>query len=127
MIKLLKLLSNKEKGKQAEVKAANYLKQKGYKVITSNYKARTGEVDIIALKGKTLVFVEVKSSLKADIFSAVEKVDEIKKRKIIQTAKVFLQSHPELFQKVEELRFDVIVVTKEGTEVTHYEHAFFEE
>ena len=47
-------------GNKAEDKAANFLKKQGYKIIERNYNLPCGEIDIIAQKEKTLVFVEVK-------------------------------------------------------------------
>ena len=53
----------KENGTIGEALACNFLKQNGYKIIQTNYKNRLGEIDIIAMQDKTLVFVEVKSRL----------------------------------------------------------------
>ena len=49
-------------GKQGERKAATYLQKQGYKILEMNFKAkRYGEIDIVALDEKVLVFVEVKT------------------------------------------------------------------
>ena len=50
-------------GKQGEDFAATYLAKHGFHIIARNFKARYGELDIIALEGKTLVFVEVKTRI----------------------------------------------------------------
>lgn len=48
-------------GKYGEDLACDYLKKTGYKIIERNFRIRGGEIDIIALDGKTLVYVEVKT------------------------------------------------------------------
>lgn len=47
-------------GKWAEYVAAFYLTVKGYQVCTLRYKTKVGEIDIIARKGNTIIFTEVK-------------------------------------------------------------------
>ena len=51
----------KQVGELGEKKAIKYLKENGYKIMQHNFKCRTGEVDIIAMDGKTIVFIEVKT------------------------------------------------------------------
>ena len=51
---------NKIEGDRGEILAVEFLKKKGYKVVETNYTNKLGEIDIIALDKKTLVFVEVK-------------------------------------------------------------------
>ena len=47
------------KGQEAEEIAAKYLKAQGLKLITSNYRSRFGEIDLIMQDGESLVFIEV--------------------------------------------------------------------
>lgn len=51
---------SKESGKRYEDLACEYLKENGYRIIARNVAYRFGEIDIVALEGKILVFVEVK-------------------------------------------------------------------
>ncbi|HDL89580.1 MAG TPA: YraN family protein, partial [Thermodesulforhabdus norvegica] len=51
----------KSKGKQSEDVAAQFLRQKGLKIINKNVQTRFGEIDIVALDRNTIVFVEVRS------------------------------------------------------------------
>ncbi|KKS22640.1 MAG: hypothetical protein UU80_C0004G0030 [candidate division WWE3 bacterium GW2011_GWA1_41_8] len=53
-------MHNREKGKLGEEIAAKYLIGKGYRIVERNWNCRWGELDIIASKGDTTVFVEVK-------------------------------------------------------------------
>ena len=54
-------MSNKTLGDQGESCAADYLRQKGYHILTRNYRTRVGEIDIIADDHGTKVFIEVKT------------------------------------------------------------------
>jgi putative endonuclease len=49
------------KGRSGEDAAAAYLEEKGIKILEKNFRGRKGEIDIIALDGDTLIFVEVKA------------------------------------------------------------------
>ena len=60
---------NERKGRRAEAIAAFFLRAKGYRVLARRVRTRAGEIDIIARKGSTLVFVEVKA--RATLDSAV--------------------------------------------------------
>ena len=95
-----------------EDRAVKYLKRNGYKIIERNYRTRFGEIDIIAKKGKTLVFVEVKGGKGEPRF----RVDERKMRRIELTANDFLSRFDIDF---EEIRFDVIEITEDG--INHIE------
>ena len=103
------MLSFKRKiGHQAEQIALNYLSKHSLKPLTQNYSTPSGEIDIIMLD-KTcneLVFVEVRYRAETDFGSAVESVNPPKQRKIIQTAKHYLQKHTQYQNFV--CRFDVI-------------------
>ncbi|MBF0472901.1 MAG: YraN family protein [Nitrospirae bacterium] len=93
-------------GAYGERLAGNYLLKKGYKIIKKNYKNNVGEIDIIAMDGDKLVFVEVKTR-KGDTFgSPIDAVDYKKQKKIINTALCFMRD------KAVELpvRFDIIGV-----------------
>ena len=52
---------SKKIGNAGEDKACSFLEDNGYKILERNFRTRTGEVDIVALKGFTVVFVEVKT------------------------------------------------------------------
>ena len=54
-------MTNLLKGKLGEDLACDYLKKLGYKIIERNFRIRGGEIDVIALDGQTLVYVEVKT------------------------------------------------------------------
>ncbi|PMP68669.1 MAG: YraN family protein [Thermodesulfobacterium geofontis] len=121
------IFTPKEKGAKAEESAAEYLQSKGYKILERNYKTAFGEIDIIAKKKNSLIFVEVKSEFGKEEFLAEEKVDFKKREKILKSAEYFLLKNFQKLSKIEEIRFDVIVVKGKKGEIVHYESAFCKE
>lgn len=92
-------------GKTGEILAARYLKNHGYRLLESNFKARWGELDIIALHEQTLVFVEVKTRIGRAFGTPEEAITPWKLREVIRTAQFYKSLHPEL---PESMRIDVI-------------------
>ena len=92
--------------KIAENVAAKFLRNKGYTIITRNYRSATGEIDIIARDGKTLVFVEVKTRM-ADDPMPEDQVNQSKQHQITKSAKQYLTryGHPQ-----PPARFDVVAI-----------------
>ena len=111
-----------KKGQAGEESAALLLEKKGMKVLEKNFRSRTGEVDIIAMDGETLVFVEVKTWSVYGIDALEQAVNAKKKRKIIETSKYFLSLHREY--RYMAIRFDVIFISPD--EITHLASAFTE-
>lgn len=110
---------NKIKGNIGEVLAVNFLKKNKYKILETNYSSKLGEIDIIALKNKTIVFVEVKARESKNFGSPCEAVTPYKQQKIRTVANYYLM----LNGWVEEnCRFDVIEVL--DGELNHIENAF---
>jgi putative endonuclease len=114
--------SRSSAGKEGETKAAAFLEEKGMRVIARNVRSLRGEVDIVALDGETLVFVEVKTWSAYGIESLQYGINKKKQGRIIETAKYFLSLHREYNEAV--VRFDVVFVGKEA--VTHLVSAFME-
>ncbi len=93
-------------GKWGEEISAQYLRKKRYEIIAANFHTRFGEVDLIATKKNTIVFVEVKLR-KNDLYGeAGEFVTFAKQRKVITSAEIWLQNNPTNLQP----RFDVIEI-----------------
>ena len=94
-------------GTWGEKRAAAYLRLRGYRILCMNYSQRGGEIDIIARKGKFIVFAEVKLRKNADFAEAREFVHAAKQQRIINTALMYLAQNAD-----EELqpRFDVIEI-----------------
>lgn len=94
------------KGDDYERRAARLLERRGLQIVTRNFRARTGEVDIIALDGQVLVFVEVRARSNRAFTSAAASVDRRKQRKLFNTAQSFLKRYPEWRDRA--CRFDVV-------------------
>jgi putative endonuclease len=110
------------KGRVGEASAALYLEGKGLKILERNFRSKWGEVDLIALEGETLVFVEVKAWSFMGIDALEQGLNDKKQRRIIETAKYFLNSHREY--RYMAVRFDVVFVAPRG--ITHLASAFAE-
>ncbi len=115
MFSFLRLIGNK-----AEDKAANFLKKQGYKIIERNYTLPCGEIDIIAKKDKTLVFVEVKYRKNADDFGGpVAAVTKAKQKRVINAALSYIKTKKPAFDA---LMFDIIAIS--GDKIEHIQNAF---
>ncbi|MCI8336754.1 MAG: YraN family protein [Peptococcaceae bacterium] len=86
--------NNKKTGNHGEDIAAAALEEQGYTIVARNYRKRYGEIDIIAQKGKTLYFVEVKTRKDAAYGNPLESVTPGKQRKIYRVAEAYLQENP---------------------------------
>ncbi|MCD6277088.1 YraN family protein [candidate division WOR-3 bacterium] len=105
-----------------EKMAVDFLLKKGYKILEKNFRFGKLEVDIIALKNDTVVFVEVKRREKRDYGNPEEFVDARKQRRVMKVAR-FYMSRNGLFD-THHVRFDVISIT--GEEIFHIEGAYRE-
>ena len=113
-----------ELGRRGEERAARYLKKKGYRVVAKNFRCRGGEVDIVALDGATVVFVEVKTRSSRAYGPPKLAVDERKQRQLVRAALTYL-SEKDLFDRAS-ARFDVVGIDVRGDsdEVEHIINAF---
>ena len=93
-------------GLSAESRAAAYLIAKGYRIVARRWRSPVGEIDIVARRRGTLVFVEVKARERLD--DAAEAVIVRQQRRIIAAAEAWLAVHPEDANR--DIRFDVVLV-----------------
>ncbi len=121
----MKRFLHKLLGDKGERKAVRFLKQLGYRILERQHQAHFGEIDIIAIDGKQIVFVEVKTRRTTDAGQPFEAVNRTKQKKIARAALAWLKSHRRLCQSC---RFDVISIIWESEtgspEITHFKHAF---
>jgi len=96
----------KSLGDEYEARAAQWLRGKGLSLLAQNFKGRTGEIDLIARDRECLVFIEVRARNNRYFATAAASVDRRKQQRILRTAQLFLQRHPEL--STLPCRFDVI-------------------
>ena len=112
-------------GKAGEDEACALYAKNGYEIVARNFRIRSGEIDIIAQKGETLVFAEVKALPGGNAEILAEELGKRKQRKIVETAKYFLKNHRQYSNKI--IRFDAVVVGLPGLERVHLiENAFSE-
>ena len=110
------------KGRAGEGVAADYLRDRGYRVIESNYRCRLGEIDIVVVKGDEVVFVEVKTWDHYGVQSLEWAIDGHKQRRIIGGTRHFLMGHSEY--AAFGVRYDVIFVSGHLAQIEHIEAAF---
>jgi putative endonuclease len=102
----------KSLGQLGEQLAAEHYKRSGFTILEKNFifpkGKQMGELDLVCLKGKEIVFVEVKYRSSGRFGGPFEAVDMGKQRRLVRTAKLYLSLHPE-YQNYE-VRIDVAAV-----------------
>lgn len=93
-------------GAWGEDLALAFLQNKGYQLVTRNYRSRYGEIDLIVKNQAFLVFVEVKLRKSAEFATAAEYVDARKQAKLRTTAEFWLMDNDTALQP----RFDVVEI-----------------
>jgi len=106
-------------GLSAESRAAMFLIAKGYRILARRWKTPFGEIDIVARRRHSLVFVEVKA--REHIDDAAEAVTERTKRRIVAAAEFWLAQHAT--DEAPEIRFDAILIAP-GRMPRHIANAF---
>lgn len=121
-----KQVNSKPSGDWGEALVAEYLRDRGYRIVTSQYRCRFGEIDLIAQDGETLCFVEVKLRTGVGYGLPRDFVTAAKQKKLRTTAGYYLSTHdPDAF-----CRFDVAEVytdrehSAEHTRIEYLEDAF---
>lgn len=118
----MSIVSTAARGRRGEDAAAECLAAEGWSIVARNYRAGRGEVDIVAAREGLLCFVEVKSWNRYGVDALARSILEgAKRRRILETAKIFLARHREYNDW--RVRFDVLFV-REGRVEERYESAF---
>jgi putative endonuclease len=112
-------------GTRSERAAARFLRRLGYRILLRNHAGPLGEIDIVALDGRCIVFVEVRSTGGDDPTRPAESVDRAKQARLTDLALDFLRRHRLLDHAA---RFDVLALSwpvgrREPT-IVHHRHAF---
>ena len=110
-------------GREGEALAAAYLKKKAYRILKKNYHCPLGEIDIIAMDGDTICFVEVKTRSTGEYDRPQVAVHKNKQQKLSKLALWFLRENQLLEARA---RFDVVAITRRGglNEIEHFVNAF---
>lgn len=98
-----------EIGAAGEAYVAGRLAREGYDILARNWRARGGELDIVALDGDILVFVEVRVRTGERYVAAEETVNARKLRRVIVAANAFAATCPEHAERV--WRIDLVAIT----------------
>ncbi|PJE58405.1 MAG: hypothetical protein COU81_00875, partial [Candidatus Portnoybacteria bacterium CG10_big_fil_rev_8_21_14_0_10_36_7] len=108
--------------------AEKFLKKNGYKILHRNWRARYAELDIVALKNKIVIFVEVKTMRQGGKLRPEDNVDYFKQKKLLQSAKLYLVHNkikPDMPWQI-----DVVAITigdnDEIVKLNHLTNAVFE-
>lgn len=103
-------MSIQETGWLGELRAASFARRQGMRLIARRWRCKSGEIDLIAQEGATLVFIEVKTRPRGAIGEGARAVNADKQRHVRAAARIYLQAHP--WQG--EIRFDVIEISAAG-------------
>lgn len=104
------VLSTVARGRQAEGAAGAYLRSHGWEIVAQNHHTPVGELDLVCMDGRTLVFVEVKARSGSFFGEALEAVGPRKERRLRAAAAWWMA---ERGRATHDVRFDVIVVMLE--------------
>jgi putative endonuclease len=127
---LTKWFEPKSLGERGEDFAARYLKRLGYHVVGRRVDLHVGELDIVAVdnnadRGRTVVFVEVKTRASDAAGTPAEAVDDLRQQRMTRAALAYLKSHGLLEYPA---RFDILAITWPNGEkqpaVEHIKDAF---
>lgn len=112
-------------GVRGEMLAEKYLKRLGYKIVARSRRTHLGELDLVAVDGSTVVFVEVKTRESHHAGHPADAVDENKQRRLTRAALGYLKRHNLLECSA---RFDVVAITWPGgggqPTIEHFKNAF---
>jgi putative endonuclease len=109
-----------EIGREGENMAADFLVEKGWQIVSRNYRFGRAEIDLIIRRDDWIIFVEVKTRSSSSYGEPEEFVDEFKARKIFEAAEEYIFATNWLGH----VRFDVVSIKLgDPVEITHFEDA----
>lgn len=119
-------LNHKEFGNMGESLVEQYLIEKGFEILSRNYRTKIGEIDLVIMKESLLVFVEVKTRKTKSYGKGFEAVNFKKQQTLRRVADQYV-AYGKFNSKLDlSMRFDVIDVFVQGNEpvINHIENAF---
>jgi putative endonuclease len=115
----------KSLGDRGEGAAAKFLKRQGFHILARGLDSPLGELDIVAVDGRTVVFVEVKTRRSDDAGRPSEAIDQRKEQRMTQAALAYLKSNRLLNYSA---RFDVVAIAwpddARKPTIEHFKNAF---
>ena len=115
------MINKRELGARYEIRTADYLQHQGYTILERNFHCHLGEIDLIARRGRTIAFVEVKYRAGRDYGFPEEAVDFRKQRRIMRVAQYYILTHP--WASELDGRYDVAAYQADDS-LVYYEGAF---
>jgi putative endonuclease len=117
-------MNKRQLGKWGELKARQYLEQKGIKILAENTRTSYGEVDLIGMDGTQIVFFEVKTRTNTSFGFGEQSITANKQTHMINSAEAFIQEHPDFG---EDWRIDAIIIdgspTSQKIEIRWFKNA----
>jgi putative endonuclease len=119
--------ARKALGEEGEAFAGRFLRKAGYRILETNFRDRSGEIDVVALDRGAVCFIEVKTRRSEAVGGPEEAVDSRKVRRIVRASRAYRALH-----KLENvpIRFDVVAVRvfpEGGMEASLTKGAFLED
>ena len=116
------MAEHNELGEKGEHLAMEYLKEKGYTILNTNWRYGHLEIDIVARKEKIVVFAEVKTRSSEQWGKPEEFVHYKKRKRLVKAAEIYLTKK----NLMTEMRFDIIAVilSQDYHKIKHIEEAF---
>lgn len=108
-------------GRAGEVRAAQYLQERGYVVLDRNWRHREGELDLVVARAGDLVVVEVKTRRGTAFGHPLEAIDERKQRRLWRLAIAWIAEHPDHAQG-RRLRVDAVAIIGPDPRTAVLEH-----
>jgi len=96
-------------GHAAEAAAARFLERQGYRLLATNFRAKGGELDVVAMDGTALAIIEVRYRASDRFGGAAASITAGKRRRIVSAARALLATNPPLAKLP--ARFDVVEVS----------------
>jgi len=117
------MAKHNEIGKKGEQIALEFIKDKNYKILHTNWRFGKKEIDIVAINNKMLAIIEVKTRTSTN-FSLPEQTVSLQKQKFLIDA---ANAYVEIFNIDLEIRFDIIsiIINNNKQKIDHLEDAFF--
>jgi putative endonuclease len=112
-------------GRRGEIAAARFLRRQGLQIVAQGERDSYGEIDLVAVDGRTVVFVEVKTRSSLEQGHPAEAVDQQKQRRLTRAGLSFLKRHKLLDYAY---RFDVVAIVwpprQKRPSIEHFPGAF---
>ncbi|HSP13978.1 MAG TPA: YraN family protein [Thermoanaerobaculia bacterium] len=115
------MVDSRELGTRGERRAAWFYRLRGYRIVSRNLRLRSGEIDLVARRGRTIVIVEVKTRQSLAAGEGHEAVDRRKRERLVRLANEYVSG-----ERGVQIRYDVMSLFWNGRRflVSHYPDAF---